>query len=235
MDDASQISPLQGCLCCHQEGTVTLTEGRKILGFGSDYPILKCGHCGSVAWLDVGPAAPDQWRIRYRRVNPSPEYYYPALYFGKAGWLSAEDALKISTNAFVQRRRMQQVADRDLSWLKPLPLSPPPPLMDANEIVYLKLKGVTLQETPPSGLLARPDQGTVLDSGKFYVTGHKMHLLGQRRDWSHPLTAIQHIDYDDQAWAIVLNSADEPYQYRGLNTSDQLDAQLIASIIEALW
>lgn len=234
MDEAAHIAPLEGCLCCHHQGVITLSEGRKILGFGSDFPIIRCEHCGSTASLDFDPGQPDQWRIRYRRVNPSPEYYYVALYLGEAGWLSAEDALAISTNGFVQRERMRQTKAGILTWLHPRPIDPPPPLMSPRERVYLTLKGVTLQEAPPSGLLVRPDQGAILDSGKFYVTDQKLHLLGQRRDWSHHLSDIERVDYDDHAWVILLDSAEEPRQYRGLNSSDQLDAQLVATIVKAL-
>ncbi len=234
MADAAPIPPLKGCLYCHQDGTTVLTEGRKFLGFGSDYPLLKCTHCESVALLDIAGDDPDHWRIRYRRVNPDPEYYYVAIHLGEAGWLSAEDALAISTNGYVQRQRREQIAQGDLSWLHPTPLDPPPPLMSPTEEVYLTLKGVTFQEAPPPGLLVRPDQGAVLDSGKFYVTDQKLHLLGQRRDWSHRLNSIQRIDYDDQAWTLVLNTPNEPRQYRGLNTWDQLDAQLVAAVVEVL-
>ncbi len=234
MADAARIPPLQGCLCCHQEDGMVLSESRKILGMGSDYPVLKCSFCGSVALLDVNSGAEDNWRIRYRRVNPAPEFYYVALHFGAAGWLRARDALTISTNGFVQRERLQQVARGDLRWLKPAPLNPPPPLMDSREMVYLSLRGVTFQETPPSGLFARPDGGAVLDSGKFYVTGQKLHLLGQRRDWTHPLGAVAAVDYDDRAWVIVIDDAGESQQYRGLNSSDQYDAQLVAAVVGAL-
>lgn len=234
MDDVALIPPLQGCLYCHQQGTTLLTESRKLFGFGSDYPQLKCTHCESVALLDVVADAPQDWRIRYRRVNHAPEYYYVAIHLGEAGWLSGDDALAISTNGFVQRQRREQAGRGDLTWLDPAPLRPPPPLMSPAETVYLTLKGVTFQELPPPGLLARPDQGAVLDSGKFYITDQKLHLLGQRRDWSHQLIEIQHIDYDDQAWTFILNTPGEPRQYRGLNAWDQLDAQLVAAVTDAL-
>lgn len=234
MADAAQIPPLQGCLYCHAEGTLTFTEPRKILGLGSDYPTVKCSHCDSVALLDQNPDAPDQWRIRYRRVNSAPEYYYVALHLGEAGWLAAEDALAISTNGFVQRQRMRQTAAGDLRWLHAAPLNPPLPSMHPAEAVYLTLKGVTLREAAPPGLLVRPDQGTLLDSGKCYITDQQLHLLGQRRDWSHLLHDIQEITYDAQGWTVRLESADTPLHYRGINALDQLDAQLIAEIIQTL-
>lgn len=234
-DGLGLIPPLQGCLYCHAEGTTELFEPRKILGFGNDYPVLKCRRCESTALLDYTPTEPSSWRIRYKHVNTAPRYYYVALHLGKAGWLSAEDALEISTNGFVQRRRVQQAHAGDLSWLRPAPLHPPPPLMHPNEAVYLTLRGVTLQEAPPSGFWVRSEAGTVLDSGKFYVTGRRLHLLGQRRDWSHPLDAIAHIHYDAHGWTLAFRASDRLLQYRGMNIPEQFDAQLVAAIIETLW
>jgi len=53
-------------------------------------------------------------------------FYYVMLYLGRAGWLSADQALKASRNGFVQRQRVQQVQGGDLEWLHPMPLDPPP-------------------------------------------------------------------------------------------------------------
>ncbi len=236
MDDDRQglIPPLQGCLYCHAEGTTALHRPRKLLGFGNDYPLLKCSRCGSTALLDYTPAEPSAWRIRYKHVNTAPRYYYVALHLGRAGWLSAEDALAVSTDGFVQRRRVQQARAGELAWLRPAPLQPPPPLMQPDEAVYLTLRGVTLQEALPVGFLVRAESGAVLDSGKFYVTGQRLHLLGQRRDWSHTLEAIWRVEYDEQGWTLHLRTPERPLQYRGLNIPDQFDAQLVAAVIEAL-
>jgi len=234
-NEIDAIPPLLGCLYCHTEGATTLSPGRRFLGFGSDYPVLTCRHCNSVALLDYKPGDSQNWRIRYRRVNRAPRYYYVAIYLGKAGWLSAQKALAASTNGYVQRSRVQQIRAGNLSWLQPSTLHPPPPLMSAEEVVYLTLRGVTFQEAPPSGFLVRADQGAVLDSGKFYVTDQKLHLLGQRRDWSHRLSDILRVEYDDRAWTIVLNTPGQPQQYRGPNVSDQFDPQLVAAVVEALW
>ncbi len=236
MDDGQElIPPLQGCLYCHAEGTTELHEPRKIFGFGNDYPLLKCRRCESTALLDYTPAEPSAWRILYKHVNTTPRYYYVALHLGRAGWLTAEDALEISTNGFVQRRRVQQARAGDLSWLRPSPLHPPPPLMHPAEVVYLTLRGVTLQEVPPSGFLVHAESGAVLDSGKFYVTGRRLHLLGQRRDWSHALDEIEHVDYDEEGWTLIFRTSDRLLQYRGMNIPEQFDAQLVATVIEALW
>lgn len=233
--EVSTIPPLLGCLYCHAEGSTTLSPPRKFLGLGGNYPVLTCSHCASVALLDYDPGNAQNWRIRYRRVNRAPRYYYVAVYLGRAGWLSAQKALAASTNGYVQRTRVQQTRAGDLSWLQPATLRPPPPLMGVNEVVYLTLRAVTFQEAAPPGLLVRVDQGTVLDSGKFYVTDQKLHLLGQRRDWSHRLSDIRKVEYDEKAWTIVLNTPGQPQQYRGLNAFDQFDPQLVAAVVEALW
>ncbi len=124
MTETVQIpAPLQGCLYCHTEGSITLTEGRKILGFGSGLPTLTCSSCGSVALFEQG-SDPDTWRIRYKNVNKSSRFYYVMLYLGHAGWLSADRALEISRNGYVQRQRIQQVQHGDLDWLRPAPLNP---------------------------------------------------------------------------------------------------------------
>ncbi|MBN2305670.1 MAG: hypothetical protein JXQ72_14400 [Anaerolineae bacterium] len=197
--------------------------------------MLTCTQCGTVAWLDVSVSNPDQWHIRYRRVNRDSSYYYVAVHFGRGDWLSAQQALEISTNGYAQRQRVIQVQASNLTWLHPSPLRPPPPLMKPDEKVYLSLKGVTLQDAPPPGFWVRADQGDVQDSGKFYVTDQRLHLLGQRRDWSHGLDKIARVGYDRQSWTIVLQTSDQVQQYRGLNAQDQLDAQLVAMIVEALW
>src|SRR5258708_36139780 len=114
-------APLQGCLYCHNEGTIGVTDGRKILGLGSGLPTLTCRNCGSVARFEPGPDA-DNWRIRYRTFNKSPRFYYVILYLGKAGWLTADEALAISHNGCVQHQRIQQVQRADLNSVAPVPL-----------------------------------------------------------------------------------------------------------------
>lgn len=234
-DSKLSIPPLQGCLFCHSEGTTSLSQGRKLLGFGSDYPVLKCSRCGSTALLDIDPSDPDRWRIRYRRVSRSPRFYYVAVHFDKAGWLAAQDALTISTNGYVQRRRVQQAKEGDLGWLKVVPMNPPPPFMKAGEKVHLALRAVTYQQTPPRNLFGRAEQGTVLDSGKLYVTDRNLHLLGQRRDWTHALDEINDVDYDALGWTIHLNGATQPEQLQGAAVSEQFDPQLVAAVVENLW
>ena len=233
-DTPYAIPPLRGCLYCHAENTTTLAPGRKVLGFGSDFPVLKCSHCGAVALLDCDPEDQSHWRIRYRRFNRTPPYYYVALYLGKVGWLSAQEALAASTDGFVQRTRVGQAQSGDLAWLQPVSADPPLPLFDADENVYLTLKAVTLQEAMPAGLLVRANQGAVLDSGKLYVTDRRLHLLGQRRDWSHGLSEVRGVSYDEKSWTITLNAPEQPRQFRGVNAQGQFDAQLVAAVVEAL-
>jgi hypothetical protein len=103
-------------------------------------------------------------------------------------------------------------------------------MMSPAEKVYLTLRAVTFQETPPPGFLVRPDHGTVLDSGKLYVTDQKLHLLGQRHDWSHDLTEVQKVEYDSKTWMIYLESQ----HYRGVNVAEQFDAQLISAVLDTL-
>lgn len=228
------IPPLRGCLYCHAEGTTVLSEGRKVLGLGDGFPVLRCTQCDAVALLDYDPAAPERWRIRYRHVNRASRYYYVAIYLGKGGWIDGPQAMAVSTDGFVQRARVQQVRSGDLAWLRPAPLDPPPPLMAIQEQVYLTVRGVVLQEAPPTGLLVRADQGPVLDAGTLYVTGSKLHLLGHRRDWSYRLSEVSRVYYDDHSWSVILDTPGQPQQYRGKNTLGDFDAQLIAAVIETL-
>jgi len=228
------IPPLAGCLYCHSEGTTLLAAPRQFWRLGTSFPLVRCTQCQSIAQLDYDPENPEWWRIRYRQVNRDPRFYYVMHNLGGVGWLDAPAALEISRRGFVQRQRVQQTQRGDLAWLHPAPLDPPLPLMTPDELVYLTLSGVTFQQAPPTGFLVRADQGPVLDSGKFFVTGHNLHLLGQRRDWSHPLTHIEDVFYDARSWRVLVSSGDELLQYRGTNIANQWDAQLVAAIISAL-
>src|SRR5690348_11816148 len=71
-------APLQGCLYCHSEGGVSLSEGRKLFGLGSGLPTVTCSQCGSVAMFEAG-VTNDTWRIRYKHYNKAPQFYYVML------------------------------------------------------------------------------------------------------------------------------------------------------------
>lgn len=224
-------APLQGCLYCHAEGSVSFSEGRKLFGFGSGLPTLTCSQCGSVALFEAGVNV-ETWRIRYKSYNKAPQYYYVMLYLGKTGWLNAEQALDASRSGYVQRQRMQQVQNGDLSFLHPGPLFPPPPLMSPDENVYVTINPATFQQAMRAGSMLSPGEENVLDSGRFYVTDRKVHLLGHRRDWSHKLTEIQRIEYNEQYWRLYVGDSEQHYQ--GLNSPNQMDAQLFTTIIKQL-
>ncbi len=228
---AETPAPLMGCLYCHTEGTITLTEGRKILGFGSGLPTITCSSCGSAALFEPGENS-GSWRIRYKNVNKAPRFYYVMIYLGKAGWLTAEEALAASRNGYVQRQRIQQVQRGDFSWLRPAPLDPPPPLMSPDEIVYLSANPVTFQQAMRAGSVLSPGEENVLDSGRFYVTDRKLHMLGHRRDWSHKFSDIQRIEHNEQYWRIYVGESEQHYQ--GVNTPGQVDAQLFTAVVKML-
>lgn len=223
--------PLLGCLFCHAEGTVIQSEGRRLFGIGESLPTLTCNQCGSVAVLEVRDV-PGHWRIRYRKYNHDREYYFSALRLGKAGWLSAVEALEISRMAFVQRQRVQQTQRGDLSWLKPVVLNPPPPIIEAGETIWLMFRFATFRQGSNSRV-ARSDDATI-DSGSFYITDQHLHLLGQQRNWSYSLTDIRKVDFDDEAWLVYLKNAENSEYFRGDNHPDVMDAQLVANIIQAL-
>ena len=116
------IPPLEGCLYCHREGTTSLAESRSFLDPAGARLLLRCSHCHSVAELDYDPQRTDSWRIRYRRTNHDPRYYYVAIHYGKHGWLDAPDALEISRRGFAQRIRVRQAEVGDFSWIEPAPV-----------------------------------------------------------------------------------------------------------------
>lgn len=225
----SEPAPLLGCLICHEEGLLSLSEGRKILGMGGDYELLTCGNCGAVALWDGG----DNWRIRYRKIPTQAPYSYAAHQFGRAGWLRSDDALDMSTEVYVHRQRVAQARQGELGWLKPNRLNPPPPLMSADEVVFLSLKPVIYCETNLGGFLSRSRDGTVLDTGTLCITDSKIHLLG-RRDRSHRLTEIRGLEQEGENWYIHVDMEENPHHYRGGHGEGFMDAELVIAIIEAL-
>jgi len=230
--------PMVGCLVCHTEGMLNLVEKQNrrfpafLPLFGADYPELLCEHCGSAALFDWNG---ERWRIKYRRISRQ-HYAFAALCFLNAGWLGADDALDISTQVYVQRQRLKQTLSGDLAWLKPARLAPPPPLMSAEEKVFLTLKPVTYYETSksPAGLPWFGAKDVALDSGTCYITDSKIHLLGQRRDRSHRLSEISGTDHANGIWRIHILISDIPHHYQGSGQATNLDAELIATVVEIL-
>ena len=238
MTDAVDLpAPLQGCLYCHAEGTITLAEGRKVLGLGSGLPTLTCSSCGSVALFEQSATQDSEqglenWRIRYKSVNKAPRYYYVHLYLGKAGWLVAETALEISRIGYVQRQRVQQAQRGEFDWLRPAALVTPPPLMSPDEIVFVTIEKVNFQQSLKAGSMLSQGEETVLDSGRLYLTDRKIHMIGHRRDWSHKLSDIQRIEYDEERWRVYVGDFEQHYQ--GANIPQQIDAQLFTAIVKQI-
>ncbi|MBZ0309175.1 MAG: hypothetical protein K8I82_24130 [Anaerolineae bacterium] len=222
--------PLVGCLVCHSEGTTSLLEGRRFLGLGADFPVLECSACQSSAFLDWDESQPEHWRVKYRKISAA--YAYAAQVFDNE-WVEAEQAVELSTLIYVHRKRLEQTHSGDLSWLKPTRLMPPPPLMSPIEWVYLEIPSISYCETRQVGLLTRSKDANILDTGKFYVTDTKIHLLGQRRDRSHRLTDIRQIEFEGVSWYIHMNG-ERPYHYHGYSQDGILDSELIAAVITTL-
>jgi len=233
MDDTENIpAPLRGCLYCHAEATISVTEGRKLFGIvGSSLPTLTCSECHSTALFEAGEDVAT-WRIKYRSVNRSARFYYVMIHLGDAGWLTAEEAMQASLNGFVQRQRVQQAKRGNLSWLSPAPLDAPPPLMAPDELVYLTAASAVIAQAAKSSGVLGANEDNVLDSGQFYVTDRKVHLLGHRRDWSHRLSDVARVDYTENDWRIYVGDSNQYYQ--GTNQLDQIDAQLFTTVVKAL-
>ncbi len=224
-------APLLGCLFCHAEGTIIQSEGRRFFGIGEALPTLTCNNCGCVAVLEVGNTSED-WRIRYRKYSREREYHFATQHLGKGGWLEAEDALELSRLAYIQRHRVQQARQGDLSWLKPVELAPPPPIVNPDETIFLHFRYATLRQGQGTRFIRQDDN--IIDSGAFYVTGENIHLLGQKRNWSHPLSNIRKVDFNGDAWLIYLQNEEIEEYFRGDSEPEIMDAQLIAAIVQAL-
>jgi hypothetical protein len=231
MDEPTPLpAPLRGCLICHSEGTLELSEKRRTLrGY---YPILTCTNCGSTALFDWKSDQENSWRIYYRKISRQ-VYAYAALRFLKAGWLRSDDALDLSTEVYIQRQRIRQVSEGDLKWLKPAPLLPPLPLMTADELVYLTLKPVYYCESAETRLPLMRRRESILDTGTFYVTNSKIHLLGQRRDRSHRLADIVEVVHQPDAWYVYLGIGRASHYYRGMGQPN-LDAEVIVAVVNVL-
>ena len=213
---------------------MTEVEPRKVFGLGHEFPSIICSNCGSTAFFDQNQEN-GIWRLRYRKFNRDDLYYFAALRLGKAGWLKEDDALKLSTTVYIQRQRVRQAQSGDLSWLRPERLSPPPSLMSPNELVYLSSPKVDFRQMGQSANEAsqKTEKG-VLDTGKFYVTDVKLHLLGRSRDWSYHLSQIHKTDFTDKSWKIYIDTKDATQYFQAYFDANETDPQLTTAVIKAL-
>lgn len=231
-DAAAKAAPLLGCLYCGTEGTITADEtGRR----------LTCSACGAIAKFEPG-ADSDHWRVNYQKVSHAPRFYFVMNTLGKAGWLDDDHALELGRLGFLARHRLQQTQRGELGWLQPRKMASPPPLMSPAETVYLIADSVGLYHSGKSngrGLAALFGRGggELQDTGRFYLTDLKLHLLGKARDWSHKLsTDIQRVEHTDKYWRVYLTDGSQFYQGENQPTQpEQPDAQLFASVVKALW
>lgn len=222
MSDRDELSaPLLGCLYCHAEGTITEVSPRRLFGFGADYPQLRCSHCGAVALFDDNLLS-GEWRINYRKFSREATYYFSALNLGQQEWLSAEEALQISTKAYIQRERLQQARRGDLSWLRPR-ASLPPSISPTEQLLFLNKQGVLYDS-----------QDMKVDTGVLYWTAGKLYLLGQAQQWEFDLQQVQHTDYSEHGWELYLSSSEREYLLRCDYRDDEIDPQLTTAIIETL-
>ncbi len=221
-----QPAPMQGCLYCGAEGSIIASENNQK---------LTCSTCGSIARFESG-ADSDHWRINYQKYSHAPRFYYVMVHLGKAGWVSADEALSIAQQGFIYRHRLQQAQRGELNWLKPAKLETPPPLMSPAETVYLHLPGAAIfhaQRGNGLAALLNRNSGTPQDSGQFYVTDLKIHLIGKTRDWSHKLSDIQRVEHNERHWRLYVGDGSQFYQ--GENVAGQIDAQLFATVVKILW
>jgi hypothetical protein len=85
------------------------------------------------------------------------------------------------------------------------------------------------------GMFNIPRDDNLLDSGTFYLTDNKLHLLGQHRDRSNRLSEVTKLDYNARGWTIILEGAQEANFYQGEYPDDPLiDGEMLEAIIHAL-
>lgn len=227
--DPSQPAPLVGCLVCFAEGTIQLIEKPAFFnfkGFRVGVPLIVCQKCGSTAQFELGADA-DSWRVRYKRVNHPERYHYAARTLGVNRWLSADEALEMAERGYMQRMRLEQVANGDLSFLPHLPTRNTSSLLSPDETVYTRIEQVALQ--------VRGRETSLLDNGVFYLTDQKVHLHGARRDWSHRLSDLHIADFNTEHWQIEIGAT--PHTYVGSSRPtdpDALDAQLLTALVRTL-
>ena len=217
--------PLVGCLYCHTEGTITEHLPGRFSRSG--LPRLVCSHCGAVASFEA--ADNDQWRIQYQQVNEAPPYFYAALVLKNTGWIDADTAIDLSRDAYIQRRRVEQVQAGQLNWLQPtLPdegrpanLSPDEHLLVYIEAAQLKRKIETEEEHTTHDV----------DNGALFFSNRKIHLIGQQREWAYEYAAIINTHYQPDLWRMTFSDA---HFIEHTVQSKELDAQLLIAVVEAL-
>jgi hypothetical protein len=104
--------------------------------------------------------------------------------------------------------------------------------MSPDETVYLMLNPASLHQGAKNSRGRSRGDNPLQDTGRFYLTDRKLHLLGHRRDWSHKLTEVQRVDVTERYWRAHIGTSNQYYQ--GENLPGQLDAQLFAAVIRAL-
>jgi len=233
-DWLARLPPVQGCLFCHTERAVSVEPRRAPRSRAERFLVIRCSYCGAIADLDADPNRPADWRIRYRKVNDAARYYYVARYLAGGRWLDREEALRISLNGYVQRQRVRQTSGGDLSWLSPIVLAPPPPFIMPGETIFLELRAVTLTRLAPRTWILRAGQDELLDSGKLYVTDRKVHLLGQRRDWSVGWADALDTGYGTDTWQLYVAGDERLRALSAQRAANEIDPQLIVAIVDLL-
>ncbi len=212
--------PLLGCLYCHAEGTITELQPRPL--FGADFPRLVCSRCRSVALFDEDRER-GQWRINYQRYNRDKRYFFAALCLGGVEWLSADEAVDLSTKSYIQRERVQQAKRGQLSWLKPQ--ASLPPSISPTEQLFLSAKQVELYDKQRS---------IAVDSGALYITNAGLHLLGAAQQWAFDYNEVSATDFAESGWDIQLITNEQEYNIHCKYREDEMDPQLTIVILRTL-
>jgi hypothetical protein len=217
--------PLIACLYCHTEGTIT--EHLPQFWQRSKFPRLMCEFCGSIAEFDNMPDA-RSWRIRYVKCSNDAPYYYAHLVFEAADWLSEDEAIDLSTDAYVQRRRNEQVRVGQLAWLQPtLPDNRPASLTpDEHTLAYFEKVALHRQVTTDEGETIHD-----VDQGALFLTDRKLHIHGQQRDWSYEYGAVVKVHYDTTTWHV---SFSDNHFIKHTVQPGEINAQITCSLIEVL-
>lgn len=219
-------APLVGCLYCHTEGTIT--EHFPKAWQRSKTPRLSCGFCNSVAEFEHNTTG--KWRIKYQLCNTDELYYYAHLVFNSAGWLDEDTAIDLSTDAYVQRKRNEQVKAGQLGWLQPkLPDTRPNSITpDEHALVFIEAAHLKRKVTN-----AEDDSISIhdVDTGGLFFTDRNLHLQGKQRNWTYTYGAVVNVSYSGTAW--VIRFSDDHF-IEHTATQRELNAQIIVNLVETL-